>query len=489
MMSQTITDTAPPLQSLVHRSGWLPREGELRVLDGAWISGLPEPLWVGLAQASGAERRTCFVAVGQRDGGCHDATPWPLYQRHFLQRLARERRVPLAHGALVFDAQLPLPWAELELRTADLGASTNCVSQILVDGRGAVHKVFRHLGAADHELSACRQLQDEAEPSLPRFLGAYHYVDAQGAAHPVGLLNEFFVGRGLHVDLSLNLRALWQALDDGAGLSLDTHVAALLPELVQWRHFLDRFHDRLDRAAGLGVTHAAPAFDCAHHAARVRERLGRLLPQLHTDPLLGPAAARRLGDLLATVGHALFDDAAVQDGSLRAGACHGDLHLSHLLWRRLPEGAERRLIDLSPPALRAGDEAMRCSHRLMDWAALARALDYFYLDELTLEMKRRTGASSATSMQQQLMALLEPQGVPALDDPCVQQAAALGAAWRQRVEQALCGDAARSRAWQQFYFARLLHELDYNYVHRRPHFRCIDFHSLLRTFDPTVTVR
>jgi len=157
-MGETFIDAAPPLQSLVHRSGWLPREGELQVLDGAWIAGLPEPLWVGLAQASGAQRKTCFVAVGRRDGGWHDATPWPLYQRDFLRRLAAERRVPLAQGALVFEAEAALPWQALELRSADLGASTNCVSQLLVDGRSAVHKVFRHLGAADHEVQACRLL-------------------------------------------------------------------------------------------------------------------------------------------------------------------------------------------------------------------------------------------------------------------------------------------------------------------------------------------
>lgn len=475
---------APALQSLAHRTGWLPFDSDLKVVDGGWVDGLPEPLWVGLAQAPGLPTQTYFLALAQRDGSWHDVSATPLYQRDFVRLLARQGRVALARGAIVFEASGPLPWAGLQLRVADLGGSSNCVSQLDVGGLRAMHKVFRKLSGTDYEVSACRLLQDAESPTIPRHLGAYQYVAPDGASLSLGVLNELFEGHGLHADLSSNLRALWRLADDLATPGVDSHLAQLRPELLRWRAFLERFHSALDRSLGLREGPDAPDFDMAGFGTQVRQRLGRLEPLVRADPLLGAVQAERLAELLVTVGHVLFDPASLRESTLKASGCHGDLHLSHLLWRGQGDEAERRLIDISPLATRADQAAFRCSHRLMDWVALARALDYFFLDESTFELKRLTGVSSSAAMQQQLLAELGTVRPGLVSDwqVAVERMGPLGRAWREQVQQALCGDPGPGRAWQQFYFARLLQELDYNYAHRRAHFRCIDFHSLLRTF-------
>jgi len=461
------------LQALVHQQGWLSLGGELALIDGVWVEGLSAPLWVGLAQAQADTR--WFLSLSSGAQGWEEASASTLFHAEFLPQLARQGVLPLSGGGrIVFEPQ-GLDLQGLSLRGADLGSSSNGVSRVDVGGLEAVHKVFRRLDEAQHEAAVGARLQALQEPLLPRLLGAYHYQAPNGQRLSLGLLSEYFAGEGVHAVLSRSLRALWR----GAPQEPD------LPQLLQgWQDCLGGFHTRLDQALGRATEEAqAPRFDLARHAAQVQARLQRLLPQVQSDTLLSPPQARHLADLLASAGHVLV--AALQGRELAASACHGDLHLSHLLARPEPGGGwQRRLVDVSPLAERADAPAFRCSHRLMDWVALARALDYFYLDEFTFELKRRLGCSSALAMQQQLLARLDPQQLTPAVRAELDAVARPGAAWRAEVQQALCGAAAAEPGWELFYFGRLLQELDYNYQHRRAHFRCVDFLSALAAWAP-----
>jgi maltokinase len=474
----------PSLQGLVHRTGWLPFDSDLHIIDGAWIASLPEPLWVGLAHVSGPQPQIFFLALAWREETWQDVSASPLYQLDFLRLLAEQGGLPLTQGAIVFEASRQLPWRDLNLRVPDVGGSSNCVSQIALGEVKGVHKVFRRLTVTDHEVPVCKLLQTSSASTIPPHLGAYRYWNGEGTSLVLGVLNEFFDGHGLHMDLSVNLRALWREPISKAVDGTEAHLQTLLPELLQWRNFLHCFHLHLDQVVGLRSGSDAPIFNMAHYAARVQERLVRLAPLVRTDPLLLPQHASHLADLLTSVSQGLFQQETLHDPTLKASACHGDLHLSHLLWRHDSGGVERRLIDLSPLASRVEQEEFKCSHRLMDWVALARALDYFYLDEVTLELKHRTGVSSAAAMQHMVLAQLDPtqsELVPGWQ-AALATIAPLGRNWRQLVQHALYGEPKHSRVWQQFYFGRLLQELDYNYYRRRPHFRFIDFHSLLTAF-------
>jgi maltokinase len=336
--------------------------------------------------------------------------------------------------------------------------------------------VYRQLALENLEAVASERLGAQGQGLLPRHYASYRYCMADGRQFALGLVTEFFAGQGLHAALSTNLRALWPLLPASAG-SAQSHGAALLAQLAEWRSFLDRFHATLAQQFAPGLP--MPGFDLAAYSAQERARLARLQAYVLDDPLLPASAAGRVARVLAALGRRYFEDAGSE--VLPASLCHGDLHLSHLLWRQQGGADQRCLIDLSPPALALDDPRLRCSSHLLDWAALERALDYFSLDEAALELAPHAGMSQEDTMHQLALARIDGQDAPQPNEAVALRLSAL-ARWQAAVRKALCGARQPDRARERFYCARLLQELEYNYRYRRPYYRCMDLYCLAQHF-------
>jgi maltokinase len=437
--------------ALARGAPWAPHgAAPFEVLDELAIGGLALPVWL-LFASDGASLYFCAVA---RDParGLIDITGSALYQRDVMAWLQQRGQVATRDGQrIVFDSELP--FARAAVLAPDGGASSNCVTRIGAGATVAMHKVYRQLSAHNHELAATRALAGQA--GAVRCLGGYRYERADGASFALGLVTEYIDGEGISASLSRDIRALWRRPDAA------TADAGLLAELAQWRAFLERFHAGMASRFGAG-----PAFDMAALCADARRRLATLVPQVRADTLLEPARARRLAGLLETLGHALFG--TPEPHALAAAACHGDLHLSHLLWDR--RSGERTVIDLSPPAVDGAAPGFEHGSPLLDWVALERALDYVYLDEAALELAPLAGLNQEQAMR----ALLHGS----LAGAAIARRRQAGARWHDAVRAALCGDHLAHPGRARLYCARLLQELDYNYRHRRPYYRCIDLYFL-----------
>ena len=397
---------------------------------------------------AGSPEAPYFRVLGEDAG---DAAASPLYQREALAWLQRRGRVATAGGGhIVFDSPLALERATVLQR--DAGGSSNCVTRIAVDGAVAMHKVYRRLSEHNHELAATRALDGAA--GAVRCLGGYRYERADGAVFALGLLTEYVEGEGVYAPLSRDIRAFWTGEGGPSPALLDT--------LGGWGAFLEGLHAAL---AARFLPSAAPAFDMRAWRDTMRARIDWILPRVLDDAALEPARARRLAGLLARL-----DGVAADAPPPPAAVCHGDLHLSHLL--REPGGA-RRVIDLSPPALDPAAPAFRSGTTLCDWVALERALDYVFLDEAALAL-----SGPGREEQEATMA-----GLHAPAGPEQARRLAAGLRWHAAVRAALCGRHLGHPAWAPLYLGRLLQELEYNYRHRRPYYRCIDWFFLERHFS------
>lgn len=460
------------LARLGETARWLERgAGPLTLRDHVLITGLSRPLWLVWA---GAGERLYFVALAEYDGAWCDATGHALFQREALPWLSELGALATAGGHRVHYDGAPL--GACEIVQADSGGSSNCVTRIEVGSVQLMHKAYRQLVLENLEAVASERLGQPGLGLLPGHAGSYRYCLSDGRQYALGLVTEFFAGQGLHAELSANLRALWTKVPAAPDVA-ERHSGGLLAELKQWRIFLNRFHAEMTQQFVPGA--AMPRFDLAGYCAQERTRLARLQRLVLDDQLLPAPLAQRLARILAALGRGYFED----DGSaLPASLCHGDLHLSHLMWRRKDGVEQRRLIDVSPPALAADDPQLRHSSHLLDWAAVARALDYFCLDEAALELAPHTGLSQEECMRQLALARLDETAMPG-GEPVAQRLAAL-AKWQAEVRAALCGTAqpGQERAQLRFYCARLLQELDYNYRYRRPYYRCMDLYCLAQHF-------
>lgn len=490
-------DAGALLDAMADASPWYDGAGGLRIVDYLDVADLSAPLWLLLARDGGA--RLYFFAVTP-DGPLtiKDATATPLYQRELLAWLAARGAVPAAQGGqIVFRGPSPAALAGGRMVDSGHGESSNQVCRLDAGGLALMHKVYRRPATDNHEAQACLQLGrlisslPSASPLVPRHVADYLYVDGEGREYPLGLLSEYVDGQGLHADLSVSLRTLWplaQSPDGGCAALVARHCAALLPELAGWREFLRQGHQAMTQAFAATPACAAPPFALAAYCADARARLARLRPLVDADPLLSEAHAHQV--------HALFDRLEQQhfratDGTLPASACHGDLHLSHLLWRRAEDGPEgqgqalRKLIDMSPPAVNMADPAFRNGSALLDWVALERALDYVCLDEAALALTPHAGLSQNQTMHRMLLTRLDDMHADAADEAGARLLAAC-AHWHGAVTRALCGTGAADADRSRFYYGRLLQELEYNYGHRRSYYRCIDLFCLKKRLSQGV---
>ncbi|MFC4030771.1 hypothetical protein ACFO3J_04730 [Streptomyces polygonati] len=444
----------------------------------------------------------CFVPVAQDpvSGKWAEARTEAVFDALMLRHVAAGSILLTARGNEIrFHAgSAASPTAAVRGLPFEQGWSTNALSLLDVDGTPYVHKTYRRLDPENHEAELLRRLGAEDSRYTCPYLGGYTYCDtAARTRYPLGLVYGFFPGHGLDAPLRDSLRGLWDAVagcpePEAAVLA---HVRPLEELLPAGGAFLRGFHTRLDTLLhGAPPRAPGPGFRVAALLDQADLRLRELAAVVREDAELSvPVREAALGSLARQLRALRARAGELDRPPFGAGACHGDLHLSHFLLGPRPaapaapagSSPRMRIIDLSTPCTDPRAPGFRVQSPWQDLVSLRRALEYFSADEaadhtatllgLPSPEVVRAAAESAAGLRPDA-ALWTPPALRTLRT--VQRAAA---AWRARVHQLLLdgyfgGRPAPSAhgAWQLLRLDRLLRETAYNCAHRRTYYQYID---------------
>ncbi|MEU0399746.1 phosphotransferase [Streptomyces sp. NPDC006197] len=387
----------------------------------------------------------------------------------------------------------PLPFAQ--------GRSSNSLSLLDIDGRPHLHKTYRSLGAEVREPELLRLMDGSAH--TPRWFGDYGYVPPGGAERlALGVVYTYTPGSGIDTPLRANLRALWPRLTGdptsvphhGEPAALDglvrEHLAPLAAPLRAARSFLGGFHEELRVRLGRGTP--PPDYPVERALRAAEERCHALAERAGREAGLPAAALDSAFDSLARE-IALLRTAFDAAGTHPAGPCHGDLHLSHLLWD------PPRLIDISTPSTGPDAPGWAEQSPLQDLVALGRALEYFGADEAAYESARLLGVDSTETM---LASLDGGAGLPPRERAVLLLVFEAADTWRRHVAGLLLAHAGSGEGpagpgpgapdeplRRLLYLRRLLHELDYNFAHARPYHAAIDLRHAMALGLPSPLAR
>jgi 1-epi-valienol-7-phosphate kinase len=436
------------------------------------------------------------------------------FDQAVLGALLRGRHIATELGGAIVVDGAALPDQGLGARLPfDPGFSSNTVTVVDFGGRACVHKLFRCLDAGSHEVMLLRLMRGRSA-AVPRYVASYHYQDAAtGVAYPLGVLYEFIEGNGLDLPLRDNLRALWRWLDlrpRAVGAQLDrravrAHALRLRPVLVAVGRQLRAFHG--DLACVLEASERNDRLDVAGLAVPAKRTGDAVLRWLDSDltrprALLDTAIETLARELDWLSGEPAVSVAAVP---VRAGPCHGDLHLSHVLLGSAPDRAwPVSFIDLSTPSIDPGAADFRRQSPWQDLVALERALEYFTADETSAWLVARSGGTPEEVARATLLAAaripdssMTPSGRWSGRHRRLLRVERVARLWRDEVLRAILdgyrhGDPRRPSGgddlagWatgpvrRLLYLARLLHELDYDAEHGRAAYADLNLHELLR---------
>ena len=474
------------LDALLRSAPWMPEDARtasrFERVDHALLDETTMLLIVA-AVGGAASGRRYFVPVRPGDGGSvEEARGNEAFDAAVLAHTLSSSRLPTAGGGRIeFRGHGPGP-AEIRRMPFEQGWSSNALSLVEVSGTPCMHKTYRRLDETVHEPELLRRLSGGGH--TPEWVGDYTYVDPSGTGrHPLGVVYRYARGHGIDVPLRQNLRSLWPVLSEAPGTALDelvrSHLRPLERPLKAAGRFLRGFHREL--AARLPGTVDYPVDHALAQARAAVEDLER-----HPAGTALPRAARAEAfDALRTELNGLHHD--FKGLRLLSGPCHGDLHLSHLLYADTEDGWRMTVIDLSTPALSSAERRWADQSPLQDLVAVERALEYFSADEAAFETARRLGADSLDAMAGALDGAPEwaPDRRAVLRD-------VFGAAdlWREQVLRLFLGDLTDHPLRRLLYVRRLLHELAYNQAHARPYHAAIDLRharGLTRTTSLTGT--
>lgn len=364
----------------------------------------------------------------------------------------------------------------------DPGFSSNSLSLMDLAGTAHAHKVYHHLAPASREPSLLRAMAGSG--LTQHFVGEYVYQAVGGGRIPLGLIYQYAEGDGLDVPLRASLHSLWEALVAGmpVDLAVSSAVNGLEHPLTRAGRFLLDFHKELDARIGVDALFPFEAFTAA-----TGERIGEVAAMVKADGLRPAVAGESVVDAL----WAEWSLAAkVPRADWRAGACHGDLHLSHFLRAEQSRGVWRmRLIDLSTPPLEVDGVGFIAQSPWQDVVALLRGLDCFASDELAhrVGLDLCVPKSEVGEAAYLRAAGLQPYAPGWTADRLahLEHLRRAAAAWQGRISGFLVrgyaplAGGALHPAWRMLRLHRLLHELVYAYENGRPYFAAINLRHAL----------
>ncbi|THA77471.1 hypothetical protein E6R60_07900 [Streptomyces sp. A0642] len=487
------------LHELLRDAAWLPedvrRADRYASIDQASLGS--GTLLFLVSVVGGPAHGTLLFAPAHKDatGRLTDAQGSEGFDLACVRLMTAGARIPTARGGHVefrgggtaARTVSPLPFAQ--------GRSSNSLSLLDIDGRPHLHKAYRTLGVGVREPELLRVMNGSGH--TPRWFGDYSYAPTGGTDRlALGVVYTYTPGSGIDTPLRANLRALWPRLaggvtgipgsapsgaagDGGSPEGLDglvrDHLAPLAAPLRAARSFLGGFHEELRTRLGRGTPPADYPVEPALRDAE--ERCRALAERARGERNLPPAALETAFSSLSSETE-LLRTAFSAGGTHRAGPCHGDLHLSHLLWD------PPRLIDISTPGTGPDEPCWAEQSPLQDLVALGRALEYFSADEAAYESARLLGVDSEETM---LASLDGGAGMPPRERSVLLLVFEAADRWRRHVADLLLarGGPGESGAGPErtlpdeplrrlLYLRRLLHELDYNFAHARPYHAAID---------------
>lgn len=477
----------PRLDVLLRTAPWMPEDARAAEHFAYVDHAEPDPatlLLIVAAVGGPAAGRRYFVPVRTDGaGGLEEALGTDAFDVALVTRTLTGGRLRTARGGAVEFRGPGRGAAEVRRLPFERGWSSNALSLVDIEGTACVHKTYRRLDEPVHEPELLRRMNGTGR--TPQWMGDYAYVDPSGTTrHPLGVLYRYVQGESVDVPLRANLRSMWPRLTRTASPEevVRAHLRPLEGELRGVGEFLRGFHrDLAERLEGTADYPVRAALDDAAARADALEEAadGLDLPQAaHADAF---AALRTELAALARE----FDGAPAP----RSRPCHGDLHLSHLLYTTGDDG-ERRLtvLDLSTPALCSDDPRWAQQSTLQDLVAIERALEYFAADEAAFESARRLGVDALETM---LGALHGAPHWPEDRRAVLRQVFGAADAWRERVLGLLLGAASGhppdDPLRRLLYVRRLLHELAYNQAHARPYHAAIDLRHA-RALAPTTAL-
>lgn len=408
------------------------------------------------------------VPVDSNDGPLPDDSR-ALMDARIVDAMREGRIISTRGGTVVFRGDPPPFRAPVPF---DRGWSTNAVSALDLGGVWHVHKRYHVLSPDVYEPIVLRRLRGTG--CLPEYVGDYAYVSSTGVSYPLGLLYRHIEGAPLEEVLRANLRTLWTNLsaEDGHAAPTARHVHKLAPVLTAAGAAIRTLHRAF-------ATRIAP---CTEYVA------GSCLDQ--TRDLLATVIGDVLGDdshpatVQRTIAAALRETVAALPAVLAAtpppphtaGVSHGDLHLSHLVCQPGPDDSWAvRAIDVSSAAIDPAAPGFASQSPWQDLVAVHRGLESFAGHEAAVESARVLGAHRRETC---LAAVHDAAGTnPGGSDTARTTRLRLFAAadlWSDLAIQIVLdgygGDdvmSTRHPLWRLFYTRRMLHELAYNYAHRR----------------------
>ncbi|MGW4230306.1 hypothetical protein ACWEF9_13630 [Streptomyces sp. NPDC004980] len=479
------------LRELLRGAAWMPEDGRradgYERIDEAKLGPGATALIVSPVGGP-AHGRPLFVPVHTDAAGRLDeAQGTSAFDLACVRRMETGGRIPTARGGhLEFRgggtaarSVRPLPF--------DQGWSSNSLSLVDIDGRPHLHKTYRALGPDVREPELLRLMDGSGR--TPRWFGDYSYLPpGRDERFALGVVYTYAPGTGIDTPLRENLRSLWPKLlragaDGSADALVHHHLSPLESPLEAAGRFLRAFHEDLRVRLGAGTV--PPDFPVLRSLRAAEHRAAALAERAGTEA--GPPSAAVAG---------AFRSIAVETGLLRtefdasevrwsAGPCHGDLHLSHLLWD------PPRLIDISTPSTGPDDAGWAEQSPLEDVVALHRALEYFSADEAAFESARILGVDATETMYG---ALDGAPGLPPRERALLLLVFEAADLWRRRVVELLLApivsdSPADAPLRRLLYLRRLLHELDYNFAHARPYHAAIDLRHAIALGLPSPSAR
>lgn len=466
-------------------------------------------VWRG--DANGLPESTPFLWEGQH-WRIVESSYSPRFNRALLRRMAEvDGGLTTAYGnSLNFQQNSPESDGLNRIERClpfEVDKSSNCLNYIEAGGRKYLHKIYKRLDSNNHEIGLFQKIA-RADGGIPAMVGAYFYQDCQnGSLFPLGMVMEFLEGNSIDKELSSNIRGLWDkpglfAAGEAGKEMIRKHIQPLNALLEGIAKRLGRFHQVINDR--LNVRQNEEMFSLNRYLQCCRSRLERVAGLMRRDGQAGREEMDWMARLLMKYRDTLFAETQCAEISgFLPGFCHGDLHLSNLLYK-YGDGSyhDVKIVDFSPRGIEIGSAHFLTQSPLQDLVAIQRGLEYFCFEEANREIAEELGISEALASRWQFLSLVPDSIRDRLpDSPTIETMGRIrrinriARCWNKLlfeniwsgyfkepgIESYYCRSRSHGiivRMWNLFYLSRLLKELTYNYDYQRDDFKNVDFYYL-----------
>jgi 1-epi-valienol-7-phosphate kinase len=377
--------------------------------------------------------------------------------------------------------------------------SSNCLNYVEAGGKKYLHKIYKSLDPNNNEIFLAKKLA-ALDSGIPSVMGSYFYKDQKiETVFPLGVVMEFLDGNSIDKYLNQNIRSLWkkpalfEIKNRAWGISVLEHIKPLIPLLDGIAKRLVHFHQAVNCV--LKADQNSEIFCLSKYLCCSRSRLERVAGFVNDDNHAGQKNLDWIARLLMKYKDTVFAEVRFNEqNDFLPGFCHGDLHLSNLLYK-YKDGSDQdvKIIDFAPRCIDIASEQFLTQSPLQDIIALQRGLEYFSYDEANREISKRLHISEQSASNRQFLSLF--QSLSVVEEPRVKRIAEIARRWNKLIFEVIWNsyfeDPSIYKYYSRtsstivistmnniFYLSRLLKELEYNYNYQRDDYKYVDFYYL-----------